>query len=453
MKTQLIACGLLVACTPHEENLGFTPAVGAPRWAVALGTSYDDRAMGVAIDSIGDVVAAGDGQGPADQWGSPSDAGFVTKRVASDGSERWTVNMVPQLVDSYAGAMGIAVDAQDNVIVVGSYIGTVDFGGQRLALTEPSPPSHSDTFIAKYSWDGHLLWARGLDPQADSMAYGVAVDSVGRIVVTGMFGYGTLTLGDRSYTVGAKHDGYVATFDPGGSLLWGAGFIGTGDGPAPQAVAIDRNDDVWIAGQFTSPTTFGGATIDPAAQDRGFLVRYRKDGLFLSSQPVGAEGLWESSASQVVVSSAGQIVVQTTEVEAPDVWATAGVHVFDDTAHELWSTTVADNGNISPQPRTLATTATGVIMTSAWDDPPKGAAAMEVVAFDPNGNHSMATFGSRTAPAGRATLARASAVGATGSIAWAGELSGAVDFGSGPVQTHGNGDSDAFIVLVDPPAP
>ncbi len=49
------------------------------------------------------------------------------------------------------------------------------------------------------------------------------------------------------------------------------------------------------------------------------------------------------------------------------------------------------------------------------------------------------------------TMARGCAVGSDGSVAFTGEFAGQIDFGTGPLQTHGHDDTDAFIVLVDPP--
>jgi hypothetical protein len=450
MRHALLACCLLAACTPDTQNLGFTP-VGSPRWAVALGTIYDDGALATAIDSIGDVVAVGYNSGPADMYGSPSVSSFVTKRVASDGSERWTVQMLPQSVDSYANAASVAIDAQDSVIVTGDYIGTVDFGGQTLSLSEPSAPSHSDLFVAKYTWDGHLQWVRGLSPTTNVTAAAVAVDSAGRIVVAGMFSYGALTFGTEQYTADTNRDAFIAVFDPSGALVWGHAFEG-GDGPLPASIAISANDDVIVAGQFTAPASFGGATLDPGAPDRGFIARYRKDGLFLSSQVIGAASPGMSLVTQVAASPAG-LVVQTMEDDGPQDLAHpvyAMVRVLDDSGQEMWSRKLDDHGNISPQLRTLALAPSGLIVSSAWDDKPSGdAGSMEVVSYDPLGHASTTAFGNRMSFG--QTVARGSVMGATGSVAFTGDFSGMVDFGAGPLTTHGQNDTDAYIVLLDPP--
>jgi hypothetical protein len=465
MRIAIIACCLLYGCV-DEQNLGFTP-VGAPRWAVTLGGLYTDRGLATAIDSIGDVVAVGDMLGPPDSQGLQSISSFVTKRVASDGSERWTVMLSPEAAESYVEVLSVALDSHDSVVVTGEYIGTADFGGQRLSLAEPSPPNRSDMFLAKYSWDGHLEWVRGLSPTANASGVGVAVDSADRILVTGTFSYGSLILGGQHYTESdGDPDTFVAAFDPSGTVIWGAAFqspntrgLLTPAGPVPHAIAVDANDDVLVVGEFAAPATFGGDLLDSGAFDRAFLARLRKDGLYLSSCVVGAGGDGESMATQVALASSNVVVVQTVERDDLRNPAYGFVHTFDDNDHERWSSKLADNGDGNPQLRTLAIAPSGLIVSSAWDDAPYNAdhpdqvsGSMEVVTYDPGGRTSTSSFGSRMLGGLQATLAVGSAIGSTGTIAYTGEFGGEVNFGTGPVQTHGQNDTDAYIVLVEPPA-
>lgn len=454
MRHALFACCLLAACTADEQNLGLTTgsggassAVGSPRWAVAIGGAYNDRGMSTAIDSIGDVVAVGDEAGPQDSRGLAPTSSFVTKRVASDGSERWTAQFVPAAIDSYVDALSVAITADDSILVTGSYLGTVDFDGVTLSTM----PGRNDTFIAKYTWDGHLQWLRGLDPAAASWGAVVATDSAGRIVVAGAFADGTLTFGADSYTVDNDPDAFVAVFDPSGTLVWGRAVHSSG-GPYSETITVASNDDVIVGGDFNAPASFGGATLDPGGLERGFVARYRSDGLFLSSQMIGAGAPAVSWVTQVAASPAG-LVVRTIETDGPQSVAHPPfgmVRMLDDGGQELWSRPAAD-GNIN-HVGTLAVAPSGLIVSSAWDDNVHHAVGtMDVVSYDPAGHASTMSFGSQQPPPYTATAASGSAVGLTGAIAYAGEFSGQLDFGSSRLAAHGQNNTDAYIVLVDPP--
>jgi hypothetical protein len=447
MRRSLLACCLVAACTPDEHNLGFTP-VGAPRWAVALGSAYDDSARAVAFDSIGDVVAGGGDQGPTAVNGVSSYSGFVTKRAASDGSERWTVPLLSEAMDASVGVASVAIDAQDSVIVTGGYRGMVDFGGQTLG-----PPIYGDTFVAKYTRDGHLQWVRDLDETPESWGTAVTTDSAGRIIVVGQFDTGTLTFGADSYTADSDQDAFIAVFDPSGTLVWGRAFQGAG-GPYANSVAVAANDDVIVGGAFVAPASFGGATLDPAALARGYLARYRNDGLFLWSRVIGAASPGESEVAQVAAKPSG-IVVQTVDSDGEQgirYPAYGVVRALDDSGQEMWSRKIAVDGNINSADRTLMLAPSGPIVSSTWDDNVHShAGSMVVVSYDATGHASTMEFGSRSSPGFKATLAWGSAVGATGASAYVGQFSGQVDLGTGPLSTHGQNDTDAYIVLLDPP--
>jgi hypothetical protein len=92
-------------------------------------------------------------------------------------------------------AVSVAVDSMDNMIVVGQFNGTVDFGGP-VSLTAVDG---GDLFVAKYTLAGAHLWARSFHAMsATSPGYEipsfVTVDEAGDVVLTGQF-CGTISFG------------------------------------------------------------------------------------------------------------------------------------------------------------------------------------------------------------------------------------------------------------------
>jgi hypothetical protein len=51
------------------------------------------------------------------------------------------------------------------------------------------------------------------------------------------------------------------------------------------------------------------------------------------------------------------------------------------------------------------------------------------------------------------TFVSATAVGSLGEISHTGAFAGTVDFGSGPITSTAMEETDAFVVLTEPPAP
>jgi hypothetical protein len=452
MRASIIACALLcAACHTDVQNLGFT-AVGAPRWAIQLGSIDNDWGEGVAIDSIGDVVATGEFGGSYNSQNLQPTTGFITKRVASDGSERWTVKLVNSAdpTTSYVGVGCVAIDpSDDSIVVIGGMNGTVDFGGQTL--------SSNTMFLAKYSTSGQLQWVRGLGENDGMYGTSMAIDNTGDIAMAGGFG-GTLELGSAAYTVPPNDQGgFVMEFDPSGNQLWGTAFPGTDmGGPVPQLLALDANDDVLLAGGAVLASV-GGATLTPKPYD-SFLARFRKDGLYLASQLVSPGPNVESGVSSLTVDVDDHVVLQLSELGEPvgSGWGHETLHAFDDNGHAVWSTTLADNGDGAPQLRTLVTMPNGHIVSSAWDDGPYDAddpsavtGEMEQVALDASGHTSTADFGHRMLGGEQATRTNGAAAGANGTLAYVGTFSGEIELANGPLMNPGQSDTDAFIVLLD----
>ncbi|GAA3938956.1 T9SS type A sorting domain-containing protein [Hymenobacter algoricola] len=162
-------------------------------------------------------------------------------------------------------ADGIRVDAGGNMYVVGDFHGTLDVGGTVL-----SSPDGYDSYLAKYSPSGTLLWAKHLNgANYETVAPAVALDAGGNAYLTGSFygsvSVGGITLTDPTYTPGGTQlNGYVAKFSPTGALLW-AQRLGAATGSSGSAggsgIAVDAAGNVVLGGWFSGSVTIGTTTL------------------------------------------------------------------------------------------------------------------------------------------------------------------------------------------------
>ena len=114
---------------------------GTKQWTKQLGTSSGDRAYGVAVDSSGNVYAAGYTAGALDGSNAGSYDLFVVK-YNSSGTRQWTKQLGTSGDDR---ANGVAVDSSDNIYVTGYTYGSLD--GNTNA-------GSSDLFLVKYNSSG-----------------------------------------------------------------------------------------------------------------------------------------------------------------------------------------------------------------------------------------------------------------------------------------------------------
>jgi hypothetical protein len=124
---------------------------GLPLWGVSAGGNYFDRANGVAFDDTGNIYMAG--------------------VFASSG------------------------------ITLGSY-----------TMTNVTPDSTSDIFMAKLAPDGSVLWASGTGATGNDDEYGIALDPGNNFYIAGGFSGSAITFGTYNLTFAGGVDMYVAKY-------------------------------------------------------------------------------------------------------------------------------------------------------------------------------------------------------------------------------------------------
>jgi len=425
----------------YEENVGRTRDASA-RWATVVGTREHERARNVAIDSIGDVVVVGDQTQPTHQ-----SAAFITKRVASDGSERWIAKFMPLTVGSQADAKAVAVGPNDSVIVGGYFQGIVDFAGTTLDASDPLPTTEGASFVAKLSTTGDVQWVQMLD-HIDLQAVAAGLD--GRTYITGSV-RGALSIAGTMLTTSAGDRGAVLiALGTDGVPLWGRAMLahGTGDGGTFGAgVTIAPDGDVIVAGAIVTATELGGPILSPPAGARSaaFVTRFRSDGLYLASSIVPAPGWDTAEALSIAVDPAGATVVTSLQQNPAAGNAVRIVHVLDEAQDQQWEKQV--DGPIS-------FTADGAMLSANWidDRAVTQGGALELATVDASGVTWSTALGERIVNAPRGTGMRAAVAGPDGGVAIVGELTGTIDIADTELAAVGGqqDDIDALMIMVDP---
>jgi hypothetical protein len=162
-------------------------------------------------------------------------------------------------------AAGVAINAQDDLVLAGSFYGTVDFGSGAV----PSAGGE-DVYVAKLDNSGNALWANGYgDPQAQHMV-DVAVDPTGDIVITGAFnsmiGFGPATL----FSAGSN-DVFVAKLDGQGGARWSQRF-GDVESQTSAKLAITPFGTIVVVGDFHGGINFGQGLLQSAGGDDLFVA-------------------------------------------------------------------------------------------------------------------------------------------------------------------------------------
>jgi len=197
-------------------------------WTKLYGTSAAEFGSDVAIDSAGNVLSSGYGNG----------LGTVAKHNAS-GTLLW-LNQVGSGSEKFSG---IITDANDSVFVTGNRNSSV--AGNNLGNT--------DIIVFNYDSSGNLLFSFQTGTSGRDRGASIALDSSGNIYICGDT---TGNLGGQ--ITNTNGDAYLAKYDVTGALIWadqfgdaaGSGFDECHD------VAVDANDNVYVTGDFSNHDYF-----------------------------------------------------------------------------------------------------------------------------------------------------------------------------------------------------
>jgi len=158
-----------------------------------LGGSAREEAVSVSFDSQGNTIVAG--------FSFSSPPLFLVK-FSSTGTILWSLAFQPTGSGAtFIGEPGrrgaLAIDYDNNIIIAGS-----------IFLTGKD----YDAFVAKLDPDGNILWFVSFGGSRREHAYGVALDNIGNIYVTGA---------TNSFSGAAgTYDVFVARLNPDGNLEW-----------------------------------------------------------------------------------------------------------------------------------------------------------------------------------------------------------------------------------------
>ena len=278
----------------------FAEGDGSVLWSKRLGSGDgDDVLEAMAVDSNGHVVIGGTSDSTTINFGgeaipklgtaSQVDA-YVAKIDRSDGSELWSRRFGTTAVLS-----SLAVDANDNVVIVGTSWEEIDFAGAGNGVAP-------GMFVAKLDPSGEHLWSKSLGGDVQSRLISVAIGSNDAVIVAGWFdaeiSLGTVALEPAS----AAGSLLVAQWNADGQLDWPRKFdlmdlpyhVTSSDGSPIEHVAVDSTGNVVIVGSCAGQLSFEPDHLLDCGSSSGFIAKLGGD------DGDGPEHLWSHSFDGLV---------------------------------------------------------------------------------------------------------------------------------------------------------
>ena len=185
----------------------------------------------------------------------------------------------------YVRIVHMALDPSGNQVIVGIFTEQCDFdpGPARKTLQSKG---NFDIFIAKYTPNGVMLFAKSMGDAEANEIRGLDIDAAGNIYLTGDIRYAyDFDPGPGTFypEVGGNRTMFFAKYDNHGNFIYVKTVFGNGKSPGGTCIEVSsENGNIWVVGE-----TDAGVDFDPGPQvflstERGmYIARYNLDGEFL----------------------------------------------------------------------------------------------------------------------------------------------------------------------------
>ncbi len=186
----------------------------------------------------------------------------LEQRAMLSADPGWAVELGgPVFIADYADTQ-VAIGPDDHMYVAGSFRGTVDFDPGPGVTQLTSNINAQDGFIAKYTTQGALVWAKQFGQAiapvgvGNEFATGIEFDAAGNVYVSGWTNATAPKFGSTTLTGQGSYDAFVTKLDAAsGNFLWTRGIGGIGD-DRTAGLSVSASGDVYVTGLFHDTVDF-----------------------------------------------------------------------------------------------------------------------------------------------------------------------------------------------------
>ena len=227
-------------------------------WSTSIGGSMNDSSQSLVSDVDGNVIVVGSFDMIVDFDPSVNEALFTNTgktdlyiiKYSSKGDFIW-VKTVEDAAGGYNRINCIAIDNKNNLLISGTFRGTVDFdpGSDVFNLYA----EFNNKYVLKLDRDGNFIWVKNaIEGEASSEINDLHVRPNSEIIITGDIRGSSLNM------IGGYNDGYayVLKLDKFGNTIWVKVFQGTTEYGYGMKIYTDDSGNVYALGRFQERVDF-----------------------------------------------------------------------------------------------------------------------------------------------------------------------------------------------------
>jgi gliding motility-associated-like protein len=156
-------------------------------WVKSFGDPFGATGISLVLDASANIYMSGRIGSIVDFDSGPGvynvDPGVVVAKFDTDGNLIWAKSTKST---TYKYAIGLAIDASQNVYSAGVFVGTADFDPDPIGNFSATADDY-DLYILKLDVDGNFVWATTAGGSSWDQAQAVTIDASGYLYTTGYF--------------------------------------------------------------------------------------------------------------------------------------------------------------------------------------------------------------------------------------------------------------------------
>lgn len=222
----------------------------------------------LAVDSAGNVVFTGYFFGTVNFGGTPltstNSYDLYLVKLDPSGQHVWSKRYGGALGQS---AYGLVVDTMGNIVLGGSFDGSIDLGGGNFTSA-----GNDDFFLAKFSPTGNHIWSKRYGDAQQQYITDLAIGKNGELALAITMN-GTLDFGGGALLTSAGGvDVATARFDAAGNHIWSK-RAGDATNQSSYGIAFDPTGHVLITGNLVGNADFGNGVLTSAGSSDLYVAK------------------------------------------------------------------------------------------------------------------------------------------------------------------------------------
>lgn len=202
---------------------------------------------------------------------------------------------------------GFAFDNAGNMLVAGTFYGDNYVGANYITS---STPFKYNSFVAKTSKSGAVLWVKTIGSNESSTVQRIATDAAGNVFLSGYYQV-DLVYDGSTLPCSGQNDAFIMKINSSGALQWWDHTIGTGS-EFFYDVAVNPAGDAYVTGKFAGSMNVQGAYYfaSPSSVFDMCVVKYNgSTGAFAWARQTNSQFGGNSSGSRICVDGTGNTYV------------------------------------------------------------------------------------------------------------------------------------------------